>query len=380
MNSNSVSVLAGALGLGLAMQACMPLDQGSYRPSSVPSTTATVSSETPDVSDFMKALLEASKEKIQADERRYLAGCQFDPVVFDLAKGLAPLHNAAADLGAFGRKAEAVAVKPTQAVIPSTNIQLTTCSNNPTCEGPKGCSGMNAFAVSNVTFMLSPLIMASIEGGAFWGQLIEKAGGDPSAVNVEELYEGLGRIYLAHSEYRLFTVVDAETVSRILKENAYINDAVNAAIAFVIFHEIAHANLQHSEIKFVAHVGPEAILKSQGKTLTAEQRKQYMADLLKLSVYTETQADIYASTMLRRLEYKSDGPRVLFTGGMSALLVASGLCNSARTEEEFQNCAVMNGPSSTHPPLDVRATLLRRIVDDGEDLTAKIESFNGFDK
>lgn len=333
-------------------------------------TDAELPSSEPAPSDLMREVLAACQRVIADAERQVVSRCAYSADTLPLVDAFAQVHADAVALRSLpGRGLEAFGLPPEEITLAGDAIEILPCSRNPLCEPGASCSHMNAFALRNLVVTLDPLLLSFAEGAAFWGILAEHAGGDPSMVDEVELYEGLGRIYNGHANGSGFTVVDQATVVAMIEEDPFVGEVWAGATAFLILHEIGHADLDHGVINHTASVGARAILMSEGRTLTAEEDAELQAELRSLKVFTETQADIYSATLLEQAGYSSAGPIVLFTVAMSAYLVASGACDHSMDQTQLYDCALAADPQASHPPLDVRATVISRIIDGGEDLT-----------
>ncbi len=325
-------------------------------------------------SDLLDEALAACERATATAERDIVSRCAFSAGTSEIVDRFAELHATAIGTRPLpGRGLEAFALPPAEITLAGDEIEIISCTANPLCPSGGPCPSMNAFALTNLVITLDPLLRSFSEGAAYWGTLVDAVGGDPDAVDPETLYVGLGAIYNAHATGRGYATVDEATVASMLESHEFAREVWEGVTAFLIMHEIGHADLGHGLINHTAAAGVQAVLSAEGRTLTAEETAQITAELRNLKVFTETQADIYAASLLRELGYSSDGPVVLFTAAMSAFLVASGRCDAAMTQEQLFDCAVAADPHAAHPPLDVRATVLRRIIDDGEDLSALLE-------
>lgn len=343
-------------------------DSGVRPPGQLPPTTL-------DTSALLDQALAVCQRTISQYEGQIAARCNYDASLFDLIDTFAQAHADAQALGPIaGRNREAYAADPSMLMRTGTEVEIIPCTTDPLCMPGQPCSGMNAFALSDLVVALRPLLMAFTEGAAYWGQLAEAAGG-VEFVDQNQLYNGLGMIYLAHSQGRPFSTVDSATAQQWLEQDEFVQEMWASVTAFLIFHEIAHAELNHSLINHTAAVGAQTVLMQEGRMLTPAEDAQLKAELRQLKVATEAQADIYAATLLQRAGTTSLGPVVLFTEAMSAFIVASGACDRTMTNDEFYDCALQAEPNASHPPLDVRAEILRRVIDEGEDLTELLHAF-----
>ena len=327
----------------------------------------------PPPSDLLTAALAACERRTAMAERDITMRCSASSELPTLAEQLSDLHSEA--IGARplpGRGLETFPTEPAQAQLNGDGIDTIGCTQNPLCMPGAPCSSMNAFATTNLMVLLDPLLNAFAEGAAFWANLVNDAG-DVDAVDEAVLFEGLGNIYWQHAQGGGFATVSREDVDAALENDDFANEVFFGAAVFLFFHEVGHANLGHGLINHTAQIGAHVLLNSEGTMLTADQMQQINTEVRNLKVFTETQSDIYAATLLRELQFSSDGPVILFTGAMAAMHIASGQCNAAMTQEQLFDCAFARDPNATHPPLDIRATVLRRIIDDGEDLSAELE-------
>lgn len=331
-----------------------------------------------DVSDILAEALAYCRQTLAGVEQQIMDACSvstlWEPV---LLEAVAAHSEALGRLpGLPGRNAPAELAYGADARLSDAVIQLLPCDNNPTA--PPGCDAqascpppLNAFALNRVAFTLDPLLMAFAEGAAWWGALALEAGGDPDAVDRQQLVAGLGEIFFANSEYRPFTVVTSEDAAALLRDDPFTAEIAVSAMYFLIFHELGHANLNHSLINHTVRYGVARALDDAGAEPTPAQLAEVEAELLRIKVSTETQADIYAASLLSAIGGSSYGPR-LFTGGMAAFVVRAGVCDPDLAPDELYACIVQDSPNASHPPLDVRTELIRRIMDGGEDLTGML--------
>lgn len=337
-------------------------------------TDAPIQPALPESSDLMGEAIASCQRLIAGFEPMVVERCSYSPSTSEIVDGFAQLHaDAVASRPLPGRGLEAYALPPGEITLAGDAIEILSCTVDPLCSGG-ACPSMNAFATTNLVVTQDPLFASFAEGAAYWGLLVEDAGGDPDAVDADELFEGLGAIYAAQARGERWRTVDEATVSARIAEDPFTNDRWVEVMAFLVFHEIGHSDLGHSIVNHTAAVGPGVVLEAEGRTLTAEETQQLQREIRELKVFTETQADIYAATLLREAGLSAEGPIVLFTGAMAAYLIASGACSASMTQAQLFECALQRQPNASHPPLDVRATVLHRIVEQGEDLTPMLEA------
>ncbi len=247
----------------------------------------------------------------------------------------------------------------------SPDINVLNCSRDPLMR-----SELNAFAMANSVVILDRLNYALTEGAVFWQLLNEDAGTtELDEAQIGQLLAGLGQIFYNADQGQFFQVVDESRVGEYIQAGGFATQVFSNALIFVFLHELAHVNLHHSMINHGVQRGIPTVLQEAGLDLTDEQRADLARGFTQLKVATETQADIYAnSLMASEMGASSHGVR-LFALGMAGLRWVSGQCDATLPEEQLRSCLVGDRPEAAHPPLDVRVSLAKRILDDGEDLT-----------
>ncbi len=240
------------------------------------------------------------------------------------------------------------------------NIDVLECATHPEL------AGLNAFALQNAIFMMDPLLNAFAEGAAFWDRLVSEAGGTFDGVDGETLVVGTAQIFVANAQGAAWTVVPMAEVNDRIANSPIAADAYFGAATFVLFHELGHVNLQHVFFNCSINFGVEALLEERGVSLPPDRQAQLDGVLGKMRRATESQADIYGLTLLRELGFSESGP-MLFVIGMLGVRAASAPCNS-RSGDDLQACLMSVSPKDSHPPLNERALMVKRIILDGEDL------------
>ena len=78
---------------------------------------------------------------------------------------------------------------------------------------------------------------------------------------------------------------------------------------------------------------------------------------------------IGGSLILEALGFSVNGPAI-FVIGFIALRALT--CDAGLPEDELRECLLGSTETDEHPPLDVRASIVTRIIKDGEDLTGML--------
>ena len=247
---------------------------------------------------------------------------------------------------------------------PGGPIAVFACANDPSGRNHT----LNAFALPDSLFMLQTLMDAVAEGAAYWDLVREQAGGDEQAVDDEALVGGLAGIYHNHANGFPWQFLSRDEASDRLLASEFALEIYLGGVAFILFHEAGHANLQHSLVNHVAGAGIVLLLEEAGYTPTDAEEAEIEAALRTLQIATEAQADIYGATALRRAGHTTRGPASFFIGVVGATAI---MCDEAGAPD-VEAC-VDAQLSATHPSIDVRATILRRVVRDGEDLTCLLD-------
>lgn len=341
-------------------------------------TNAEIPSTSGTVSDLMREAIDACLPSVESFTAEMVATCAVSPGIGNALEGFAELHDRALEsIGSLpGRNlGSRVALSADDLDRSGEVINILACTNNPLSDcapGDEGCATLNALALRDVVFTMDPLLGALVEGSAWWAMLAEGVG--PDNVDVAELFGGLGEIFYANSRGLEFTVVNEGDASALLDSDPFAQEVMVSALSFLVFHELGHANLEHAVISHAAILGVQEVLTEAGRELSESEAEELERSFFQTKVATETQADIYAATLLAEAGLSSRGA-YLFALGLAAYTDRLGVCQEATDEEAYYACVLGDSPTSTHPPLNVRATLVRRIVDDGEDLTGLLSAF-----
>jgi hypothetical protein len=232
-----------------------------------------------------------------------------------------------------------------------------------------GFPTFNAFALQDVVVMLDPLMDAFLEGAAYWDRLLEQAGDDQALVDPTELLLGLGTIFLNNSQGDFGLVVPEDEIADRIENRLFAFEAYWGAVAYVLFHELGHANLEHGLFKCLVGEGIELALADAGIVPTQQQMDELLLAFAELGRGTETQADIYAATIAERAGFSSNGAAV-FVLGFLAYNAVSGNCDKFVGDDVALEVCLLGGePENDHPPLDVRAQIAIAVIDEGQDLT-----------
>jgi len=236
-----------------------------------------------------------------------------------------------------------------------------------------GLPTFNAFALENVIVMLDPLMNAFMEGAAFWDRLVENAGDVEDLVDVVELLVGFGEIFFNNMQGDFGLVVSPQEVADRIQFRQFAFEAYWGAVAYVVFHELGHANLGHGLFKCLVKGGVAQALADAGITPTQQELNELNLALATLDRGTEAQADIYAATISANAGFSSNGAAI-FILGFLALKLETGECDAfIGNDPAFEACLVGSAPENGHPPLDVRAEIASSIIDEGQDLTPLLD-------
>lgn len=236
-----------------------------------------------------------------------------------------------------------------------------------------GLPSFNAFALENLVVMLDPLLNALMEGAAYWDRLLEQSGENEDLVDPAELVGGLGTIFQANAAGQFGAVVPQSEVLYRVSSRPFGFEAYWGAVAYVLFHELGHSNLEHVLFQCLVREGVDQALADAGITPTQPQLDALKLALTALSRGVETQADIYAATISERAGFSSNGAAVFVLGILSLKLV-SGACDPFQGDDAaFESCILGSSPEDDHPPLDVRAEIASKVIDEGQDLTPLLD-------
>ncbi|MFZ4580351.1 MAG: M48 family metalloprotease [Myxococcota bacterium] len=240
--------------------------------------------------------------------------------------------------------------------------------DDPPIENLDPAASMNAFAMPDAVWMLDPLLSAMAESAAWYDKVQELHGSPLPEAAGEQLAVGITTVFAKAFAGDHWTVVPKAEVDQRLKQSLFAKDVYAGAVAFVLFHEIGHANLNHGLIQCVIRKGIVDLLKQRNIEPTPEQMKEIQADLSQLTRNAEVQADIYALTMLKSLGFGKQGPTVFAMGLLGFKLLQ---CQAKGVPDyELQGCALTDFDYKTsHPPMGERIALIQKIFDNGEDLT-----------
>lgn len=324
----------------------------------------------PDVEALLIEAAHACYDFIVRMEPTIAAGCDGSELFLEVLQPLADAHDEAARrLGLPGRGLSMRPGTPDEVRADESRIIATGCSRSPE---EIGSDSLNAFALRHGVFILDPLLLAFLEGAVLWAELALQSGGIEQ-VDPGQLFAGLGQVFSNAAKGDHFGVINAERAGEILDSDPFAQQVFVSAVVFLVFHEVGHANLDHSMINHVVSTGVVSVLEERGVRPSDDEIARLKRSLAEVKVATETQADIYSLSLMRALgTLSSDGPR-LFAIGMAGRLLVDGICDPNVAEELLAACITQDLPNATHPPLDVRVQLARRILDEGEDLTHLLE-------
>ena len=232
-----------------------------------------------------------------------------------------------------------------------------------------------AYALPNTVLMMDDLMNAMCESAAYWDRLIQAtntgSGEDENLVDATDLVLGIGKIFSDNAKGNFgVTVPDLEIADRI-NNRTFAFEAYWGSVAYVLFHELGHANLSHGLFKCMVTTGIDQILTEAGVTPTPAEITALKLEVAKISRATETQSDIYAATIAERSGFSSNGPGIMVIGFLAIKLI-DGTCD-ALSDPELTVCLFDQEGTSTHPPLDLRAEIAVSVIDDKVDLTPLLD-------
>lgn len=236
-----------------------------------------------------------------------------------------------------------------------------------------GLPSFNAFALNDVVVMLDPLMNALLEGAAYWDRLVELAGEDEDLVDAVELVIGLGQIFVNNAQGNFGLVVPVGEIADRIENRLFAFEAYWGAVAYVLFHELGHANLEHGLFKCLVGEGINQALNDAGITPTQQQLDELALAYAALGRITDTQADIYAATISEQVGFSSNGAGIMVLGFVGFKLVAGTCDHLLGDDPAFEACVLGSTPEDDHPPLDVRAEIAIGVIDEGEDLTSYLD-------
>ena len=105
---------------------------------------------------------------------------------------------------------------------------------------------LNAFAFINSVYLLDPLMFAITESAAYVAEQVEESSAAGREVDRDQLIRGVGRIFADNSDGVFGATVARDDVVAWLGESTDVVALVQSAVGFLFFHEIGHANLEHS--------------------------------------------------------------------------------------------------------------------------------------
>lgn len=243
------------------------------------------------------------------------------------------------------------------------NIDTFTCVSNPI-----GGADMNAFAMQDGVWLVEPLLNAFAESAALWDLArVSAPGGQLDSEAKDKLMKAIIAIFLTHQAGEGWQIVSQDDTYTRFDVSDFAKEVYFGGVAFVLYHELAHANLSHGLIQCALGKGVLGLLKRRGRTLTKEQEQELIVEMQKISRSTETQADIYALTMLRSIGFGVEAPAIFVLG--VAGIKAKACADKGHTGQQLEDCTLGKGQILSHPPLDERSLLIQKILKDGEDLT-----------
>lgn len=233
-----------------------------------------------------------------------------------------------------------------------------------------GCARVeaNARALRAQIYLYDVLFDAAAEAVA-WADSRKPAGELVVNESTAPLLQEIAAVFAAHLQSPATawrSISEAETMRR-LEASSWANRTFFELVSFVYFHELAHANLEHSTGKCVMLKGIDSLLASRGVTLTAAKQRSLDLFMAKWSRGLETQADIYSLTLLRDLGRTSLGPSVFFIGFTAHQAIACS--NAGLAGEALSECALGKSALSGHPSQPARVAVMKRIFTEAEDLT-----------
>ena len=252
------------------------------------------------------------------------------------------------------------------------SVSVYTCASDPT----GNTNGLNAFALQQGVWMLDPLLFAFAESAAVWDALRQQAGPALDDASEAELAKSVMSVFLYAEAGEFGKMLALDQVVVRLTTSPFAWQAYVGASSFVLFHEMGHANLSHGLIKCAITQGVDKMLGRRQIQLTATELQELQAEIGKLARSTEAQADIYGLTLLKSLGFGREGPTIFLVGVLGLKIAACSDGN--RSEEAVLKCALedFDPVKTSHPPLQERATLIKKIFDDGQDLTYLLETAN----
>lgn len=317
--------------------------------------------------ELLARALERANEKIAVAEPQLLAGCQHSN------RHQATLQWALERFSSLLGSVDIAGAGRSGALSRSTHPSGGTVDVHQ-CSYHASAPPLNAVATPNAVMMMEPLLDAFAETAARWSAIMASQQGAPSEQVLPRLAEAAGNIFVSHHQGYGFQTASADQVFERLQTDSVANGLYKAAVAFVLFHELGHVNLHHGVLKCSVAFGVEDLLQQAGVQLSQEQSQAMAVQMAAITRATETQADIYGLTLLRALgDTEGVGPLmfVMGIGGLRAQTECAHTTGDARTQ-----CVNQTGPTDTHPPLNERAQLARRILIDGEDLSHMLQKLS----